>query len=132
MRFEGEEDAEIIEGQVTGRSGAPFRPVEEIRAERPIYQVDPRYVAQEQGVAYQQGSGVDLTGLVDAATQPGGRAVALLVKVPLFAYVALHPKLPGLVRLTAGVLGALEALEALQRAPEYEALLPAAPAFPGE
>lgn len=115
-RFRGEEDAVIVEGQVTGRSGV--RPVEQVRAGR-IYEVDP-YAAQ--------GQGYDVTGLVDAgvslASNPRSRTLALLVKIPLFAYVAFSHRMPPLVRLAALGLGAMEALEALQRQGEIEQTLP--------
>jgi hypothetical protein len=122
MRFQGEEDAVIIEGEVTGRSEGP-RFVQPVQARGPIYETDP-----SAGQGYEQGMGVDLTGLVDQgvsfASRPQSRSIALLVKVPLLAYVALSPKMPAVVRLAALSLGVMEALEVLQRQPEYEEMLP--------
>jgi hypothetical protein len=122
MRFQGEEDAVIVEGEVTGRSEAP-RVVQRAQARIPIYEPDPSVQ-----YGYDQGSGVDLTGLVDQgvsfASRPQSRSIALLVKVPLLAYVALSPKMPAVVRLAALSLGVMEALEVLQRQPEYEEMLP--------
>lgn len=119
MRFEGEEDAEVVEGEVVGRSTGPaYRPAGPER----IYQVE------QEPYAAPDGQELDLTGLVDAgvglAMDPKARALALLVKVPLLAYVALSDKMPVLVRLAAAGLGAAEVLEALQRQRDYEQLVP--------
>ena len=117
MRFRGEEDAEIVDGQVTARQESPLRPAESQRQQ--IYQVDPSYVDP-------QGQGFDATGALDVgvgfATDSRARTIALLVKVPLFAYVALNGKLPPIVRLVAAGLGVMEALEAIERQPELESM----------
>ena len=52
------------------------------------------------------------------------RAIALFVKVPVLAYVALSDKMPALVRLGALALAALEVREIARQAPQLEALLP--------
>lgn len=121
MRFQGEEDAQVVDGQVTGRS-EPNEPmfVQPAQARGRIY---------EPGVQYEsEGSGIDVTGLVDVgltfATDKRSRAVALLVKVPLFAYVALSDKVPPLVRLGAALLGAMEVLEAVQPKGELTQIVP--------
>jgi len=113
-RFRGEEDAVIVDGEVTARSDEP-RFTQPVQARGRIYEVDP-YASQ--------GQGYDVTGLVDAgvslASNPRSRAVALLVKIPLFAFVALSDRMPPLVRLAALGLGGMELLEALQRQGEIE------------
>lgn len=119
MRFEGEEDAEVVEGQVTGRSEGP-RFVPPVQARGRIYEAQPEYNA----------AGIDVTGLVDAgvglATDPRSRTVALFVKVPLLAYVALHHKMPALVRLAALGLAVVEGMDLFQnRRAEVEAAMPA-------
>lgn len=119
-RFRGEEDAVIVDGEVTARSDGP-RFTQPAQARGPIYETDPS--------AQQYGQGYDVTGLVDAgvslASNPRSRAVALLVKIPLFAFVALSDRMPPLVRLAALALGGMEALEALQRRGELEQQIPA-------
>lgn len=126
--FRGEEDAQIVEGQVTARLEPQpvYRPAEQ---RGPIYEVDPSYRPDPyQSAQYPAGDGLDLTGLVDTgvtlASDPKSRTLALLVKVPLLAYVALSDKMPPLVRLAALALGAMEALEISQRQPELVEMLP--------
>lgn len=140
MRYGDVEDAQIIDGTVTARQDAaqtdPF--VAATQAAQQSF--DPQQAAQ-QAQAYGPDSsnyydsggyvdpttGVDVTGIVDAgvgmAMNPRSRNIALFVKVPLLAYVALHEDLPGLVRLTAAVLGVMEALEAADRAPQVLPLI---------
>lgn len=135
MRFRGEEDAEIIDGEVTGRSEPQVQ--QWISAAQPGVQqipMDPNVIAGAPG-GYTPGPGVDLTGLIDVgvnfASQQQTRSLALLVKVPLFAYVAMHRKMPVVVRLGAAAFGVMEFLEALQRAPDYEQMMQLPP-MPGE
>lgn len=120
--FRGEEDAQIVEGQVTARTGPQpaFRPAEQ---RGPIYEVDPSYRPDPyQQAQYPDGSGIDLTGLVDTgvtfASDPTSRSIAKLLSLPLFTYVALSGKMPPLIRLAALALGVMDALEIAQRGPE--------------
>lgn len=125
--FDGEEDAQVVDGQVTGRSEPQpaFRPV----GTGPIYTVQGQPMNPSQQ-AYQQayGPGIDVTGLVDlgvgVATDPRSRALALFVKIPLLGYVALSSKMPALVRLGAAALAVMEALEVAQRQDELQQMLP--------
>lgn len=129
--FRGEEEAEVVDGTVTQRqekgyqTDPVYQPAEQATQGR-IYEVDqsqqytPDASQQYDPSQYTPaGSGVDLTGLVDAgvglASDPKNRTLALLVKVPVFAYVALSDRMPGVVRLAAAALGVMEALEAVQR-----------------
>lgn len=121
MRFEGEEDGEVIDGEVIGRS-------------EPLRQVappgnGPTYVPfNPDAYAQADASGFDVTELVGAgvglAMDPKARALALIVKIPVFAYVAFSARMPLLVRLAAAGLGAAEVLEALQRRQEIESFVP--------
>lgn len=139
MRFQGEEDADIIDGEVVGRSEPQVQQWQGRSTPGPQQiPVDPYVVAGDPGGGYAPAPGIDLTGLVDVgvnfASQQQTRSLALLVKVPLFAYVALHRKMPLAVRLGAAAFGVMEFLEALQRAPDYEQLVQGAqlPPMPGE
>jgi hypothetical protein len=55
------------------------------------------------------------------------RAVSLFIKVPFFAYLALNPKLPGMIRLGAGLLAAWEAMQIARQSADIEAMLPDIP-----
>jgi hypothetical protein len=129
MRFCGEEEeAQIVEGQVVARTEPRqpmFRPAEQ---RGPIYQVDPQYRPDYYQSAA-DGSGIDLTGLVDTgvsfASDPKSRSIAKLLSLPLFTYVALSGKMPPLVRIAALALGVIEALEIAQKGPELVDFMPA-------
>jgi hypothetical protein len=118
--FRGEEEAQIVEGQVVARADAhpAFRPAEQ---RGPIYEVDPTYQADPYQSAQYPG-GIDLTGLVDTgvtfASNPTSRSIAKLLSLPLFTYVALSGRMPPLIRLAALALGVMDALEIAQRGPE--------------
>lgn len=58
------------------------------------------------------------------AADQRGRAVALFVEVPLLAFVAFSPQVPGLVRLGAAALGIYRAVEVATQHQEWEVLLP--------
>lgn len=139
MHFDGEEDGEVVEGEVVDRFYTP-----QVPKPPPVPQWDPGAfwaggsvppqgasgpgmwtVDQSAGSqAAPAGAGFDATGLVDAgvslASNSKSRSIALLVKIPLFAYVALNHKMPPLVRLAAAALGAMETLEVFQRQSDYQ------------
>lgn len=72
-----------------------------------------------------QGTIVDGSSSVDyVALEQKARAVSLFLKIPFFAYCALHPELPGLVRLGAAMLGVMEARELYLSRGEISALIP--------
>ena len=54
------------------------------------------------------------------STDKRARAISLFVKVPLFVYVALSPKMPALVRLGAGALAVWEAMQIASQQKEIE------------
>ncbi len=122
MRFDGEEDAvivdgPIVDGHVTARqesaqsAGPKYSPAGNPR----IYNVEQSYDPYFGTQAVDPG-GFDITGLVDvgmsAAADPRVRGLSTLIKVPLLTYVALNSKLPPIIRLGAVVLGVLEVLPA--------------------
>jgi len=99
----------VVDGQVVGRQDAPVSP--------PAVQTPPPQItrAEMDDLQHQQ----DLVMLEQKA-----RAVSLFVKIPLLAYISLNGDLPGLVRLSAALVGALEVRQLYQAQGAIQAMLP--------
>lgn len=52
------------------------------------------------------------------------RAIALFLKVPLLTVIALHPRVPGMLRLGAGMIAVWEAWQIASQEKDIEAMLP--------
>lgn len=52
------------------------------------------------------------------------RAISLFVKVPVLTLIALHPKVPAMLRLGAGLIAAWEAWQIASQEKDIEAMLP--------
>jgi hypothetical protein len=100
----------VVDGQVVGRQDAPTSmPEQQPTAPPQITQAQMDDLQQQQ----------DLVVLEQKA-----RAVSLFVKIPLLAYISLNSDLPGLVRLSAALVGALEIRQLYQAQGAIQAMLP--------
>lgn len=122
MHFEGEEDAEIIDGQVVDRASPP--PMEELHGPGPgvtmLNTQQPNSQAQ-----YLPPDVADK--ILQLATDQRSRALALFVEIPLLGFIAFSPKVPGLLRLGAAGIAVMRAVEVAQRQAELETYLPELP-----
>ncbi len=59
-----------------------------------------------------------------ALSEQRARAFALFVEVPVLAVIALHPKVPGMLRLGAGLIAAWSAYQIASQEKQIEAMLP--------
>ncbi len=62
------------------------------------------------------------TSLSDALQK--ARALSLFVQIPFLAFTALHPKVPGLIRLGAGALAIWQGIQIASQAQEISTYLP--------
>jgi hypothetical protein len=134
--FGDEDDAElvgdVVDGQVIGSTTAQAPPPPPPSQEPVVQAFTPEMAAQARGVVvlkldpsnYTGTAPVDITDeFLALAMNRRSRAYALFLEVPFFAFVALSPKLPGLVRVGAAVLGVMRALEVTERQAEFEQYL---------
>jgi hypothetical protein len=85
--------------------------------------------AQPAAPAYSYGQGNAVPSevadqLLSLAMDQRARALSLFVELPFMAYIALHPRMPGFVRVGAAALGFVRAVEVVQRQKELEQYLP--------
>jgi hypothetical protein len=125
--FGDEEDAEIVGEVVDGHvasSSSSSPELHEAKAPPGVVVMQPPdgWQSLDQSGAYMPADVTDQ--LLQLAQDQRSRAIALFLEVPFCAYLALHPKLPGLVRLGAAALGIVRTVEVVQRQRELEAYLP--------
>lgn len=128
--FTDEEDAEVIDGEVTHRFGT-VNVQPHTTSPGTVMFNPPAGGYPDTNPATATGTGVgpvvpsDVAAkILELASDQRSRAIALFVEVPFLAFVAFSPKVPGLLRVGAAALGFVRAVEVAQRQRELESYFP--------
>lgn len=102
-------DAEVVDGT------SPPPPVAKHVANPNVINISQAY--QNQGLAQPAADQL-------AMAETRARAIGLFVQIPVLTIIALHPKVPGVLRLVAGGLAAWNAYQIATQEKQIEQMLP--------